>query len=646
MRNPFLATFCACLAATALGGCVPASNTPAGGAPDSGLAEVAVAADGAKTGGDATAAPDVPVIDPKIPVVDLVVDANRDGVAKFDDPGDQDHETTFDQKFGAVFLPNLDDDDQDKLEDWFDDKVNGNEDALDLAPIVVRPWPAAPEGTKGKIVIDKPELVRVWTKVDGEWGLLAGSFGSCDKPENCTTLGEFEFQADWLRTGIELRIEGKQLRMSKAADAWSGDVEIKLSVTLPDGKPAANKDAPDGTDTVKMRVAAWLLLGNLHDHDKWRSLRYGKSSSSYPFNADLDAAASQLAGKAVYETYESSSYADRWTQDFYQTGVVQMPGPGGKPQGYRMYNARPFYNAGGQTLPIIWMRKALLGQDQAILAVYKKPNSGTSYDSHGNHDLVPPYVNAKGDFHHGRIVTGSGVLPETWDWYDAQRVQGPILKLDSSWLIVGHIDEFSSYMPAKTPRGWKLMVGDNKMAKGMFEKAQADGFGKAKVFVGRQGFVNNKQASLEQTVDDVLVNKDILQWSQEADVKVAANVVKMKAEFEMNDDEIVSMPFLTEAEGSKKVAWQPGTVNCLVIGDHAMIPKPFGIIIDGVDVFEKDLLDRLGSAVHGLGSDGGGMKIKFVDDWYGYHINLGEVHCGTNPEMGPSAKLSWWDIAR
>ncbi len=443
-----------------------------------------------------------------------------------------------------------------------------------------------------------------------------------------------------------MRIEGKQLRMSQGPGSWSGDVEIKLSVTLPDGSPAKNKDAPDGTDTVKMRVAAWLLLGNLHDHDKWRSLRYGKSSSSYPFNVDLESAANELAGKAVYETYEASSYADRWTQDFYQTGVVQMPGPDGKPQGYRMYNARPFANAGGQTMPIVWMRKTLLGKDQAILAVYKPGNKGSTYDSHGNHDLVPPYVNSKADFHHGRIVTGSGVIPETWDWYDAQRVQGPTLKLDSAWLIVGHIDEFSSYMPAKTPRGWKLMIGDNKMAKGMFEKAQADGNGKAKVFVGRIGFVNNKQASMEQTVDDVLKHQDILQWSQEADVKIQANLVKMKEELELTDDEVVAMPFLSEAENGKKIAWQPGTVNCLVIGNHAMIPKPFGIIIEGVDMFEKDLLDRLGTNKHALGSDGNGMKIKYVDDWYGYHINLGEVHCGTNPEMGPSAKLSWWDIVR
>ncbi len=181
MRNPILTTLCAGLAVSALGGCVAASSSPSGGS--GATTDATTAADGAKTDGTATA--DVPKIDPKVPVVDLVVDANRDGVAKFDDPADQEAETIFDQKFGAVFLPNLDDDDEDKLEDWFDDKINGDADALDLAPILLRAWPGAPDGAKGKIVVDKPELVRIWVKVGADWAQIVGSFGACAKPDEC-----------------------------------------------------------------------------------------------------------------------------------------------------------------------------------------------------------------------------------------------------------------------------------------------------------------------------------------------------------------------------------------------------------------------------------------------------------------------------
>ena len=663
MRKQSIGSLCtAMLAWITVSGCVTSSTSPTSAATtDATTADSGVAADGSTPLADgAVLLPDGAVVaadgapidtakpEPPGPVIDLVVDANRDGVVKPGDPNDQGNEEVFNDKFGAIFLPNLDDDDGDHLEDFYDEVINGEGDTADLATILLQPWKEAPDGTKGKLTVDVPAKVRIWARTaDGSWVLLLGSFGNCDKAENCSYLNEFEMQADWLRSGLELRIEGSQLRMSQAKDAWSGDVELTLTVTDAAGAPVVTKTAPAGSDTVRMRVAAWLNNGNTSEFDKWRSLRFGASSTSAVFNKDLDTAEASMAGLAKYVTYEANSYADRWTQDFYQTGVVQMPGPIGKPQGFRMFNARPFANAGGQGLPIAWMRKALLGPDQAILAVYKKANSGSSYDSHGNHDLIPPYKTATADFKYGRIVTGSGVLPETWDWYDAQRAQGPTLKLNSSWLIVGHIDEFLSYYPAKTKRGWKLMVGSNAMAKQMFEKAQADGNGGAKVFVGRTAYNSaNQQIKMEQTVDDVLKNAEILQWSQEAEVKVAENIAKIKPELELGDDEMVLFPFLTEAEGTKKVAWQPGTVNCLVVGNYAMIPKPFGIIIKDKDVFEEDIKDRMGTAVNLLGSDGMGMKVHFVDDWYGYHINLGEVHCGTNPESAPSSKLNWWDLAR
>ena len=44
--------------------------------------------------------------------VDLRADTNRDGVITFDDPTDDDGEDAWDAKHGAVFLANIDDDEQ------------------------------------------------------------------------------------------------------------------------------------------------------------------------------------------------------------------------------------------------------------------------------------------------------------------------------------------------------------------------------------------------------------------------------------------------------------------------------------------------------------------------------------------------------
>ena len=628
----------------AAAGCVTSSTTPTSTATaDSGVK----AADGAAAGDAATAADgakaDTAAPVATGPVVDLVVDANRDGVANAADKDDQDFEAGFDASHGASFLANLDDDDGDKLEDFYDQVINGDDDAKDLAPIVVSAWKDAPDGTVATLTIDHPEVVRVWAKFpDGTWGLRMGAFDTCDTADNCNEVGTVTISAAELRTGLQLGIEGKQFRMA-LTKVWDGDVTLKLTVTDAAGKPVTAAGAEAGVDTVKMRVAPWMLNGNTSEFDHWRSLDWQSQSNPKTFNVDLAAADEEIAN-ADYEKY--TWYGDQWTQDWYQTGITQIPAPGGKVQGMRVYNARPFKNTNGD-MPIVIMRKKMLGPDRAILAVYKKTSGGSSFDSHGNHDLLPPYENGADKYPYGRIITGSGVLPETWAWYDAQKVQGPTLKVVTNWLAVGHVDEILSYVPAKTARGWKLLHGDDAMAKGMFEKLAADGNGDTEVFAGQTVEKGGKDIKKKVFVKDVLADQDILQASQTAHVKTEAAVEVVKAAVGFEDSDLVSIPFLTEDfGGGSMISWQPGTVNSLVIYDFIMIPKPFGPKIKGVDVFEQDLLDRVASPLNALGSDGKGMKVRFVNDWYGYHLLMGEVHCGTNPEQPPNPKLKWWTVAR
>ncbi|MCK6593357.1 MAG: protein-arginine deiminase, partial [Polyangiaceae bacterium] len=92
-----------------------------------------------------TKPPDPPPPPPPPPtVIDIVVDANRDGVVNPDDPADQDTENEWTAETGASFLANLDDDDDNAIRDADDEVVNGENDDKDLATIVIRPWPDAP----------------------------------------------------------------------------------------------------------------------------------------------------------------------------------------------------------------------------------------------------------------------------------------------------------------------------------------------------------------------------------------------------------------------------------------------------------------------------------------------------------------------
>lgn len=591
------------------------------------------------------------------PVIDLVVDANRDGVADPKNADDQKFGALFDEAHGASFLANVDDDDGDKVRDADDEVVNGDDDALDLARIVMPAWPAAPDGTIGKLTVDAvaADNVRIFQKLpDGTWAKILGEFGPCvsDNGDDCTVLKDAGIDTATLRTGTEFGIEARRFRSSESEIEWSGIAKVTLSVSA-NGKPVVSDSAPNGTDSVQLRVAPWVLHGNTSPFDLVRS-----SSVAPEFVADLNKAVPAAGLK--YWTYKNSTWSDQWTQDFYQTAWTAMPAPGGKLQWMRIANARPWgrsqvKNNPAKNHPYTWLTANYLDKDQGIIAIYKPENlwKGSSYDSHGNHDLLPPYTNGADKFPLGRIIHGSGILEETHEFYNAQKVQGPALEVLTDWLLVGHVDEVLSYVPAKTARGWKLLIGSNALAKQMFEAQSQAGNGGVKFWTGKTNYTaDGKAKNAEVSIDETLADVDLMKWSQQAGVKVDVVHKQVADAVGLTEDEIVPIPFLTEDLGAEpgkpenKIAWQPGTVNSLVMNDHIAMPNPFGPEIGGVDLFAKDLMDRLGTALNALGSDGLGLKVHLVDDWAGYHVNEGEVHCGSNPEGPPPTNKMWWEVGR
>lgn len=595
-------------------------------------------------------------------VIDLVVDANRDGLAKADDKADQDREEEWDATVGASFIANLDDDDLDGKRDCEDEIVNGDADALDLAKIVVSAWPDAKDDASGVLKVDQEsaESVRIFKQgTDGVWTLVMGSVGPCTSPSDCTYAVEHRLSFEETKAGVTFGIEARRFKgmaiptMPENDDAkknaWTGLVDLTYEVQKGDNSLYTSDANPDGIDRVKMRVAPWVLFGSLGKHDELKS---SKASTNFVKGNQVFADAAEVP----YTPYSVSMSAkggwdDIWTEDFFQTGWTGFPGENGAVQGMRIYNARPWGRPPTQSqmadyLPIKWILgnpaknrpAAVLGPDRGGAAFYNPKNEGTgdTQDSHGAHDLVPPYEGQT----MGRIITSTKVLKTTREFYATQSVQGEPIIINTTWLAVEHVDEFFHWVPAKTPRGWKLLYASPAMMLQMLQDLQAAGHGAEILHKGKGG-------GFQKTVDECLADTDLNEWSQVAEVKIQGHIDTLKMETGLTDDEIIGIPTWFEDLGiDEKVAWNPGMVNMRMIGDRADVPKPFGPVIDGKDPFEEDLFTRLGSSMHGLGADGMGLEIFFTDDWY-YHAALGEVHCGTNESApAPFASAFWWESGK
>jgi len=276
-------------------------------------------------------------------------------------------------------------------------------------------------------------------------------------------------------------------------------------------------------------------------------------------------------------------------------------------------------------------RDIIRDRDNTVRTVHGNPDLATTYDSFGNLEVSPPVPG----YPAGRILYGrngdAGPQKALRDFLAAQKLQTP-LELDSTWLCVGHIDEYLSFLPDPTaPNGFRMLIADAREGFALLDTLDGNTplprydlpypFGHELGDVGDLRYDQGLRAFNEDVQDQHLTPlRNLLQ-----------------AELGITDDEVITVPGVFEEVGQGRnvcgaVALIPGMVNMLVAtGEdttHAFIPDPFFRADEGAqqsDPFIQALNAKLPANV----------TPHYVDDWQVYHMAFGEVHCGTNTLRTP-----------
>lgn len=588
---------------------------------------------------------------PAAPVVDLRVDNNRDGQIDWGDPTEDENEDVWSVTNGAVFLPNIDDDSErcprgdqgiqgisdvalKACHDGANEEIDGPDDLADLARIHVVPWPGAGAGATGRVSVN-PEaapFVRLFRNGADGWKVLdVGQLSEDTAPTYAAFLS-----AEEVRTGVELAIEGKDVL--RDAEAWNGLVNVELQIDP--GGGAAPK-----TDLVQMRIAPLLLSHHLQKAERiYVSATGGLDSAA--FRQDLQTAIG-LAG--VPEALSEHYVGDQWIQDWMETAYVTMPAPGGQHKidvfmrsvNIQSKNAEsPLRPAGRQVYA------QLHGKDSAGFTPdydINSPGQMDSLDSYGNTETIPPYEHNGQSYPVGRVFRGSVpgfyVDPAMEKMLEAQQVQ-PRLYVDTSWLLVGHVDETVTFLKMNNARGWGMGVNDPRLAKTMLEQFVSQGHGGVTMFKGKSwiDFQAQKYVPAEISIDGVLADTEVMAESNASAVEVDHQMDIIKAEVGITDQDIIPMPFLHIRASGYSLAYQPGTVNGIYLSDTDFgVPTPHGPVINGADPFVTQLNEQF--QPHGI-------KIHLIENWDLYHRLSGEVHCGTNTKRALPTGAAWWESGR
>ncbi|MGB6170153.1 MAG: protein-arginine deiminase family protein, partial [Geitlerinemataceae cyanobacterium] len=505
-------------------------------------------------------------------------DTNRDGtVSDLDYKGRQ----VWSWKSGALMLFNNDDDDGNGSPDWEDGKVNGAADEADLAVVRLQVTSGF-EGSKFSIKVnDKSRpYVNVFQKIDGGWQPI-------DSTGNQPIVNSEE---------MILGVEAKQF----AYGNWNGVVTLE-AIAERNGRMITG-------DRIQLRVSPWILSPNTA---KVTDFFVSDVGSNREFVTQLQ--------ELIPPTGANLNIVPRgptWMQDTMEIGYVQFPNStelktvssvlkgnrGMSQDDYARSLLKPDFG---------WFQ---MGQPRAVPAGHGLP------DWYGNLEVTPPLPGFPlGRLYHGR--SGDVMLhPEVVSFLKAQDVQGPPVEVDTSWLLIGHVDEILSFIP--TPDGqYLMMIASPEAGVKLLEELAEKGYNNATL---------NRGLSTQTTVSSALNDRAFIEHNLRLQREfLNPTIDKLKREFKLTDDQIIQIPSLYATNGS---AWWPSMVNSVVVNDRLFVSDPKGVLLDNVDLTQEVFRNRVSAS---------GLEVHFVNDRY-YHELKGNTHCATNTAR-QGISLPFWE---
>jgi protein-arginine deiminase len=537
----------------------------------------------------------------------LDVDADRDGIIEENHPHKGDWQWGV-NGHGAVLLVNTDRDfvHADGQQDDQDSYINGLLDMKDLSFMIVRRagLKDLPYGCELYLSVNKDiaQRIRIYDELDSKGYELIGHHRTKAKLRDTDR-------------DIILAIEG----LSYPDFDFDGLVEITLSLE--------KNQKPVYSDRVVFRIAPWMMTPNTLAPITVYVSRLSKGK-----NKEFIAELRKVVGKAnaqidpvPFEFHQD----DPWMRDEIEIGYTQAPG----------HFIHVVLDSPRDRGLIHFAQRKLIGTDFGYV-VRKTRHSATKLDSFGNLEVSPP-VTAKGvNYPFGRLIFG-GTRPEIMqkprrmlkvvrDFLYAQKIQAP-LEIFSDWLSVGHIDEFMTFVPAPTAKGFKLLLASTQKCYELLTRLRNEGHSELLLRQGKRLY--NKPADI--SVKDILEDEALSRDNQSYQAHINWNREVLKQELGLDEEYIIDIPALFQDDGDGRAeTFFPNMVNMIVLQQHLAIPQPFGPKVNDQCQFEayvRGILEPLGLVCH------------FIDDWEPYFRGGGEIHCGTNTRRQPFTQ-KWWEI--
>jgi protein-arginine deiminase len=499
-----------------------------------------------------------------------------------------------------IIIPNIDDDDGDGLPDFRADVHNGAVDN-ELLQVRVDADSVLPEGAVLRVEIPKPweRFLRI-LKLDPSDKM----FRPIEDPLRLDV-------EDAARNGVELAIEASAF----AGPGRSREIELGFRFETKRGDLISRK-------VVRCSVAPFVMSSCLDPVD---AIHVVRRKLTERFVSDLKPVVEAAGARLL--TFESVAPPehDMWIQDATEIGFAT--------DGERMMHVALHGNRGMKLDDLF--AKSFLGKDSGVVHPGKfRGKSSEWIDWFGNLEVSPPLTARDRTYPHGRIYAGTqgvrAMHPEVVSFLEAQGVQAPVLWLDTSWLVIGHVDETVSWVPSDIGNAFRMLLPSPRLALEILRKAEKASPG-CILNRGTRRDDSEKDEYCDTPVAAVLDDRTLMAGQEFVQKKIDDVRRTLQAELGIADADIIEIPVLFNSWPGRFAgrygALTTNMVNSLLVGKTLIVPDPHGPLVEGTDVLLQAVKDSLEPL---------GCKVVAIDDFYPYHRYGGEVHCGTNATHHPS----------
>jgi len=508
-------------------------------------------------------------------------------------PSSREERASQDRPRPPILIPNIDDDNGDGVPD------------VSAAPLAAG---ADDDVLQVRVVPPRrlPQRVSVRVEIAEPWARFARAFILQSSPDGSRfVIPPVEVDGSEARKrGVAIGIEAADF----AASDRPPTLEVKVAFETREGRPLHE-------EKILCSVAPFLLSPCL---DPAKEVQVVRTKETEQFVLNLEPLVEAAGARLEIVADTSIPEHDIWIQDAVEIGYAT--------DGERVMHVALHGNR-GRELDRFFARQKL-GQDFGVIKKGDFRGKAAEWiDWYGNLEVSPP-VTVKGrEFKNGRIYAGTqgerAMHPEVIKLLETQGAQGPVLWLDTSWLIIGHVDETVSWVPSRVGTPYRMMIPSPRLAVEILKQAERDAPG---------GILNrgtkregDKPGEFERPVADALRDESLMAAQEYVQGKIDAVRRTLQEELGVADADIIEIPVLFNTESGRfsgrYFAETVNMVNGLLLGNDYIVPDPRGPLVNGTDVLLQAVKDRLEPL---------GCRVVPLDCFYPYHRWGGEIHCGTN----------------